>query len=89
MVDVVEAYRTVTPSNPKAAPESYDWVTFTSSSTVKNFIALAGRPKGRVASIGPITSSTLRMHGIEPDVEANEYTTEGLIAAIVRHHQRK
>ena len=89
IVDVVEAYRTVTPEHSKPLPEQFDWVTFTSSSTVKNFLALAGPPKGRTASIGPVTSATLRMHGITPDVEAQEYTTEGLVAAILRHEKRQ
>jgi len=89
IVDVVEAYRTVIPEHSKPLPEQFDWVTFTSSSTVKNFLALAGPPKGRTASIGPVTSATLRMHGITPDVEAQEYTTEGLVAAILRHEKRQ
>jgi uroporphyrinogen III methyltransferase/synthase len=83
MVDVVEAYRTV-PTDPVPEPHGpADWITFTSSSTVKNYLALAGRPTAKVASIGPITSATLRMHGIEPAVEASEYTTEGLTRAIL------
>ncbi len=83
-VTVVEAYRTVAPASAAPLPEHYDWVTFTSSSTVKNFLAIAGKPTGRIASIGPITSETLRRHGLVPDVEAEEYTTDGLIRAILR-----
>jgi uroporphyrinogen-III synthase len=63
-------------------------VTCTSSSTVKNFLALTkDLPAARrvaFASIGPITSSTLREHGIEPAVEARHYTAEGLARAMVR-----
>lgn len=89
-VDIVEAYRTVVPDSGEA-PEA-DWITFTSSSTVKNFIAL-NKPgtiqRYKTASIGPITSETLRMHGIEPTVEAAPHTTEGVIDAILNHHHSK
>jgi len=93
MVDVVEAYRTVVPDNAAArAREVFggkrrpDWITFTSSSTVKNFIGVAGREalEGvRVASIGPVTSETARAHGLEVAVEADPFTMDGLVAAIV------
>ena len=84
-VDAVDAYRTVIPSgavdrlrevfsNPSRLPDA---VTFTSSSTVKNFFALwreagfVGRPEGIAAlSIGPITSETLCEFGWEPAAEA-------------------
>ncbi len=82
-VDVVEAYRTVIPEPPPEFPGEADWVTFTSSSTVKNYLTLRGRPSARIASIGPVTSSTLRAHGLEPAVEAQEYTTDGLVSAIL------
>jgi uroporphyrinogen-III synthase len=103
-VDVVEAYETVIPQvsrrRLRAALASRnrrpDWITFTSSSTVRNFVALLGESRGRVgrdhmskedkrvrfASIGPVTSSTLRELGLPVDVEAAEYTIPGLIEAI-------
>ena len=150
-VDVVEAYETVVPPSSRqrlrAALASQnrrpDWITFTSSSTVKkckpceggvapytaeesqqqlkqlkgwritpdgkrirkewtvkNFMALVDESRGRVgrdhtsgshkrhlkgvrlASIGPVTSSTLRELGLPVDVEAAEYTIPGLIKAI-------
>ncbi|MDX2178027.1 MAG: uroporphyrinogen-III synthase [Bryobacteraceae bacterium] len=84
-VEVVEAYRTVVPDGLPPTPHDYHWITFTSSSTVKNFLALGGKPVGKAASIGPITSATLRMHGVEPVVEAREYTVEGLVQAILIH----
>lgn len=84
-VDVVEAYRTLPPDPPPAPPGVADWATFTSSSTVKNYLALAGKPQARIVSIGPITSETLRMHGLEPDAEAKTYTVEGLVAAILEN----
>lgn len=103
-VDVVEAYETVVPQASRqrlrAALASQnrrpDWITFTSSSTVRNFVALLGESRGRVgrdhtgnednrvrfASIGPVTSSTLRDLGLPVDIEAAEYTIPGLIKAI-------
>lgn len=105
-VDVVEAYETVVPQksrtklrailrDPKKRP---DVVTFTSSSTVRNFLSLvAGRNAGatqalqgiRFASIGPVTSSTLRELGLPVHIEAKEYTIPGLIEAIVRARAQK
>ena len=92
-VDVVEAYRTGLPPGVQeraakifAAGRKPDWITFTSSSTVNNFIAAAGREAlagVRVASIGPVTSATLRSHGVEVTAEAAAYTAEGLVEAII------
>jgi uroporphyrinogen-III synthase len=93
-VDVFEAYETVIPKSsrvqlrallkdPKRSP---DVITFTSSSTVKNFVALLGRnliTGVQYASIGPITSATLRELSLRVDIEAREYTIPGLIAAVV------
>ncbi len=65
-----------------------DWFTFTSSSTVRNFVTLLGenyreQMKGiRIASIGPITSQTLRQLGLEPTVEARTFDLDGLVAAL-------
>jgi uroporphyrinogen III methyltransferase / synthase len=89
-VDVVEAYQTVAPSGLAdrarlMLDKKPHWITFTSSSTVTNFIAAAGREalQGiKVASIGPITSATLREHDIEPTVEAQPHTIGGLVEAI-------
>lgn len=86
VVDVVEAYRTVVPSPSPHGFAKPDWVTFTSSSTVKNFLALAGHEvlEGvRIASIGPVTSQTARRHGLRVDVEAAEHTIPGLVAALI------
>jgi uroporphyrinogen III methyltransferase/synthase len=92
IVDVVEAYRTVVPEAgedtiAEAFERKPDWITFTSSSTVKNFLALAGRERldgVRVASIGPVTSDTARKHGIPVTVEAAEHTMDGLVEAILQ-----
>ena len=66
-----------------------DIITFTSSSTVKNFVQLVGResvPEGvKIACIGPITAQTAEEHGLKPDIVAEEYTIEGLVQAIVDH----
>jgi uroporphyrinogen-III synthase len=99
-VDVIEAYETVVPQasrnklrallkNPKQRP---DVVTFTSSSSAKNFVSLLGTgARGehstldaiRMASIGPVTSATLRELGLPVDIEARKFTIPGLIEAIV------
>ena len=89
-VDVVETYQTVAPLDlPTRARAILDraphWITFTSSSTVTNFIAAAGREalaKIKIASIGPITSATLRQHDVEPSVVANPHTVAGLVDAL-------
>jgi len=92
-VDVVEAYRNMTPEDAVsrareifAASKKPDWVTFTSSSTVNNLLAAAGREalEGvRIASIGPVTSETARAQGLKVDVEAKQYTLDGLIRALL------
>jgi uroporphyrinogen III methyltransferase/synthase len=64
-----------------------DWITFTSSSTVQNFVAAAGvgALNGvKVASIGPVTSQTSRALGIQVTVEAAKFTVDGLVEAILR-----
>ncbi|MGA8272731.1 MAG: uroporphyrinogen-III synthase [Candidatus Sulfotelmatobacter sp.] len=98
-VDVVEGYETVVPQasrkrlrdvfgSPRRRPHV---VTFTSSSTVRNFADLLQLRGGRsaklngvlMASIGPVTSSTLREVGLRADIAAKEFTIPGLVAAIV------
>jgi uroporphyrinogen III methyltransferase/synthase len=90
-VDVVEAYRTELPEYAAMmAREVFtvkpDWITFTSSSTVKNLVAAAGRSAlngVKIASIGPVTSETARSQGLDVTVEASRYTLEGLVEALV------
>ncbi len=131
-VDVLEVYETVAePLSARAlqTAQSADYVTFTSSSTVRHFVnaatggdagetaaspsaATSGESGGRlglspapvglspaplglspaplglsagtrVVSIGPITSETLREHGVEPDIEADPYDVEGMIGALL------
>jgi len=61
-----------------------DYLTFTSSSTVRFFLASA-QPGAdtRIASIGPVTSATLHEHGLTPHVEATRHDIDGLLDAIV------
>jgi uroporphyrinogen III methyltransferase / synthase len=91
VVDVVEAYRTIIPADAAACAKEAlvhkpDWITFTSSSTVKNLLAVTGKEPIagiKVASIGPVTSATAREVGLLVDVEADPHTIEGLVSAIV------
>jgi uroporphyrinogen III methyltransferase/synthase len=86
----VAAYRTVQDGagadevRRRIAAGEVDLVTFTASSTVRSFADLVGTDTGgaSIASIGPITSGTLRELGMRVDVEAAEYTIPGLLAAI-------
>jgi uroporphyrinogen III methyltransferase/synthase len=87
-VDVVDAYRTdPVPLGPEDAEAvaSAEIVTFTSSSTVTNFLAAVGdRPVPPVvAAIGPITAATARDRGLTVDVEAGVHTIPGLVDALV------
>jgi uroporphyrinogen III methyltransferase/synthase len=100
VVDEVALYDTVAEPlslDVREAARGADYVTFTSSSTVRFFLEAMGAddenlrnaPKGglgpqtRVVSIGPVTSATLREHGIEPDVEAERYDIDGLVQALL------
>jgi len=98
-VTIAPAYRTVIPESSIPAirdlfsrPENYpDAITFTSSSTAHNLLALldaAGLtlpPNILRASIGPITTQTLRDLGFPPHVEAAEPSVPSLVAAIIAH----
>lgn len=93
-VDVIEAYETVVPARAKEALHKLfvsskpHIVTFTSSSTAVNFLSLLGENARelldgvQLASIGPVTSDTLKNSGFTPAIEAREYTMEGLVDAI-------
>jgi len=88
-VDVVGLYETVAEEpDPTAleAAESADYLTFTSSSTVRNFIAVAGNrmpDDARIVSIGPVTSDAVRAAGLEVDVEAMRHDPDGLVEALL------
>jgi uroporphyrinogen III methyltransferase / synthase len=97
IVDVAFAYRTVaetsdrTEARSRLAAEGADMITFTSSSTVENFLALGlPWPVGmEVASIGPITSKTARDRGLTIGVEATRHDIPGLVDAIRRFFSRR
>ena len=113
-VDVVALYETVAESlsaETLSRARGADYITFTSSSTVRFFLEAArdgGRADGddasppaetpasvgdaprallssgiRIVSIGPVTSATLREHGLEPDVEARRHDIDGLVEALL------
>ncbi|HEU0166560.1 MAG TPA: uroporphyrinogen-III synthase, partial [Chloroflexota bacterium] len=93
-VDVVEVYRTQAPEGAAerlrelVAGGKVNVVTFTSSSTVTNFLTLAGGlpPNVKVACIGPITRRTAEEQGLKVDIEASTYTTAGLKQALIDHY---
>jgi uroporphyrinogen III methyltransferase/synthase len=105
-VDMVDLYETVAePLAPEtlALARDADYITFTSSSTVHNFLlAAAGDDRSgarstdrdgsrraglsaqtRIVSIGPVTSATLREHGLEVDVEAERHDVDGVLDALL------
>lgn len=97
-VNEIATYRTV-----RADPEdearahlsTAGVITFTSSSTVRNFVSLVGgsqeasrlASRAVVACIGPITAATAAELGMEPQIVAEEYTIDGLIAALLAYFQ--
>ncbi|HZL48594.1 MAG TPA: uroporphyrinogen-III synthase, partial [Solirubrobacteraceae bacterium] len=90
-VDVLALYETVAePLAPDALAEARaaDYITFTSSSTVRFFLDAAGgaaglSPATRIVSIGPVTSETLREHRLEPHVEADPHDVDGVVQALL------
>ena len=90
------AYRTVaerddyTGAQAKFSEEGADLVTFTSSSTAEHFFALGlPWPEGcAVASIGPVTSTTLRDLGHRPDAEAVEHDIPRFVRVILEYFGR-
>lgn len=97
IVDECIAYNTVPetedPTGARAALAAggADIVTFTSSSTVKNFMALnLPLPEGcKIASIGPVTSATLREYGLEPDVESEMHNIDDFVQTILSFVNRE
>ena len=90
-VDLLALYETVAEpldDGALAAARAADYVTFTSSSTVRFFLEAAGGEAGlsggtRIVSIGPVTSAALREHGLEPHLEADRHDIDGVIAALM------
>ena len=88
-VDVVPVYRTVpvVPTDAQRdAVRAADAVTFTSSSTVENWVAAFGDlVPPVVACIGPVTADTARRLGLRVDLVADVHTVPGLVDALVAH----
>mgnify|MGYP002639578300 CR=1 FL=1 len=97
-IDEVDSYRTITPADSATKARellssgAIDAVTFTSSSTVRNLVALIDGDVSlldnvRVISIGPVTSATARELGVHVDIEAAEHTVSGVVAAMTAANQ--
>ena len=97
-LDEVDSYRTITPADSSAKARellssgAIDAATFTSSSTVRNLVALIDGDVSlldnvRVISIGPVTSATARELGVHVDIEAAEHTVPGVVAAMTAANQ--
>ncbi len=91
LVEVVEAYRTVMPAEAaRRANDVFqepfpDWITFASSSAVNNLASLVSADilrRSKIASIGPITSKTIRERALPVDAEAAVHSIAGLVEAI-------
>ncbi len=97
IVDEGFAYRTVPETRDddgarrRLLAEGADLITFTSSSTVENYLALGlPWPQGmQIATIGPITSKTARDHGLTVDVEARRHDIPGLVESIRNFYTKK
>lgn len=99
VVDVVQAYETVLPQEDQLvwhelSPGKIDLITFTSSSTVENFLKLLkGEDPSRilqgvvVACIGPITAQTAIDSGLCVNIISSEFTIRGLVDAIVQYYE--
>ena len=99
-VDVVTAYETVSSGKKKNELETLfkenqvDVITFTSSSTVNNFVKIMGNsfklPKGvKIACIGPVTAAAAKKAGLSVDIHQEEYTIEGLVGALIDYFSSK
>ena len=93
VVEIASLYETIAePVDPALAPAlaRADYLTFTSSSTVRFFLDSAEPgPHTRIISIGPVTSEALRERGLAPDAEAARPDIDGLLEAIVSDHRSR
>ncbi|MGA3051471.1 MAG: uroporphyrinogen-III C-methyltransferase [Chitinispirillaceae bacterium] len=98
---VATAYKTVRPSHADTSikedilNDRYDLITFSSSSTFENFVALFTTeefariaPSLKAVSIGPLTTAAIRRFGITPLIEARQHTIPGLVASIREYLQK-
>lgn len=99
-VDVIPVYETriaqvdpeiVADFTRRIERQRIDWITFTSSSTVENFVSIIGseflnryREKLPIASIGPVTTETLEKHRLLPRISAAEHSFVGLVQALIQ-----
>jgi uroporphyrinogen III methyltransferase/synthase len=99
-VDVVTAYQTIQSGRRKEELTGYldagevDVITFTSSSTVTNFVEIMGQgfilpDHVKIACIGPVTAATAVKAGFQVDIRQEEYTMEGLIQSLVTYFQNE
>ncbi|MBI4634435.1 MAG: uroporphyrinogen-III C-methyltransferase [Deltaproteobacteria bacterium] len=97
-VDVVTVYRTASSGRQKSELEAWigqgkvDVITFTSSSTVTNFVEIMGRgysppPQVKIACIGPVTAGTAEKAGMKIDIMQEKYTIPGLVEGIVAFYR--
>ena len=89
-VTVAAAYKTVADTPPEINFSKIDMATFTSSSTVENFVAAAGvdaLKKFKTAAIGTVTADTLKKFGVTADVIAKEFTIAGLVDEIKNFYE--
>lgn len=92
-VEDITAFRTVRAAPPPAPVREaiktggFDSVLFTSSSTVRNLVGIAGKPHQStiIACIGPNTAKTAEEHGLRVDVLAEVSTPHGLVASLAEH----
>jgi uroporphyrinogen III methyltransferase/synthase len=93
-VDVVTVYRTITSDRkkdelePLIAAGKVDVITFTSPSTVTNFMTIMGKdfslpPQIRIACIGPVTAAAVKKSGLPVDIMREEFTIPGLVEAMI------
>ena len=99
-VDVVATYQTVNSGRKKEelaeliSDNKVDVITFTSSSTVTNFVEIMGRDfklpaHVDIACIGPVTADTAKKAGFRINISQEEYTMEGLVQSLVDHVKNK
>jgi uroporphyrinogen-III synthase len=94
-VETVVVYETIRPEmGPALLSEPFDAVTFTSSSTVQNFVEMFDDPlrvvgSALVACIGPVTADTVSEFGLPVHVIAEPHTVDGLIDVLVAAFERK
>ena len=96
-IDIVSAYQTISPKQSDSSflkrldEGSIDVIIFTSSSTVTNFLEMLGKEhhgkinRITIACIGPVTRKTAEDYGLKVSIVPNQFTIEGLIAAIDDH----